>query len=151
MRVRGERGFTLFELLLTLGVTTLGLVGLLALHVSLARANDGASRGVEASEVGRATLESLRAQPTPDMMNTLVGNPLAVPPVDVVLPNVIGRGNMAYRRRVVVVVMPGAMTAVWRIRVEVGWTEEGAVQGSDGGRHDHLIAIELLRTREEAL
>jgi Tfp pilus assembly protein PilV len=151
VRVRGQRGFTLFELLLTLGVTTLGLVGLLALHVSLARANDGASRGIEASEVGRATLEGLRAQTTPDMMNTLVGSPLAVPPVDVTLANVVGRANMAYRRRVVIVALPGAATAVWRIRVEVGWTEEGAVQGSDGGRHDHLIAVELLRTREDAL
>jgi pilin/secretion family protein with methylation motif len=150
-RLRSQRGFTLFELLLTLGITTLALAGLIALHVSVVRANESAARNAEANEIGRATLEDLRAQTTPAMMNTLVGNPAAVPPVDVVRPPVVGRTNMSFRRRVLVTNVGGAMTALWRIRVEVGWTEDGAVQGSDGGRFDHLIAVELVRTREDAL
>ncbi len=147
----GQRGFTFFELLLTLAITTLAVAGLIALHVSLTRANEAASRGSEASEIGRATLEDLRAQTTPVMMTTLVGNPASVPPVDVVLAVATGRTNMQFRRRVLVSSVAGAMTALWRVRVEIGWTEEGAVFGSDGGRHDHLIAVELLRTREDAL
>ena len=43
-----QRGFTLIELLVTLAITTVGLIGLLTLHLSLARGNDGASRTAEA-------------------------------------------------------------------------------------------------------
>ena len=59
---RGQRGFTLLELLITLSVTTIGLVGLLSLHLSVSRGNDGASRSAEArawstSEVVRRAIE----------------------------------------------------------------------------------------------
>ena len=58
---KGQRGFTLLELLITLSVTTIGLIGLLSLHLSVTRGNDGASRSAEAQQIGAGILEGLRA------------------------------------------------------------------------------------------
>ena len=161
-RGRGEAGFTLLELLMTLGVTTIGLIGLLSLHLSLVRGNEGAGRAAEATQLAHATLESLRAaRSMPDMVELLTGNGTDAPPIDVawcrrdeanaVEATAMGRNGMTYRCRVVVVV-PGAATPnLWRIRVEIGWTDDGAAQGAEGGMLDHLIAVEVLRTYEEAL
>lgn len=163
-RARRERGFTLLELLMTLGVTTVGLLGLLSLHLSLVRGNDGASRAAEATQIGHTALESLRAaRNTEELATLLTGNPGAAPPFDVpwcrreanvVEATALGRGGMTYRCRVVVVVVPlpaGAPANLWRIRVEVGWTEDGAAQGAEDGRLDHLIAVEVIRSIEEQL
>ncbi|MGN6108008.1 MAG: type IV pilus modification PilV family protein [Kofleriaceae bacterium] len=148
---RARRGFTLLELLITLGVTTVGLVGLLSLHLSIARGNDGASRAAEATQVGHATLEELRSARIPDMMQQLVGNPTATPPVDLTLSTVAGRAGMTYRRRVVVTELTAASASLWKIRVEVEWTEDGAAEGANAGAFDHRIAVEVIRTVEEAL
>ena len=159
-RVGREGGFTLLELLMTLGVTTVGLVGLLSLHLSIARSNDGASRAAEAAQIGNAVLESLRAARTPDMMAMLTGNPNDPPPIDLpfcrrnagtIEATATGRNGMTYRCRVVVVELTPSSMILWRIRVEIGWTEDGAAQGAQGGALDHLIAVEVLRTKEEAL
>jgi prepilin-type N-terminal cleavage/methylation domain-containing protein len=158
-RGRHERGFTLLELLITLGLTTIGLLGLLSLHVSLVRGNDGASRAAEASQIGQAALESLRAARRGDELAMLLtGNAGGIPPLDVpwcrrgdnnaVEATVTGRGGMTYRCRVVVVPLTAVSDSLWRIRVEVGWTEDGAAQGAQGGVLDHLIAVEVIRSVE---
>ena len=147
---RGPRGFTLLELLITLSVTTIGLVGLLSLHLSIVRGNDGASRAAEAQQIGANEIEALRAQSSRDVMQTLTGNPDAVPPV-VVAPKVVqGRGGMSFTvtRSVTQV---GAAPSLWLIRVETSWTEDGGVLGTNGGQLDHKISLELIRTREEVL
>ena len=147
---RKQRGFTLLELLLTLTVTTIGLIGLLSLHLSIARGNDLASRSAEAASIGNATLEQLRSARIPDMMQLLTGSPTSTPPVNVPMPTASGR-NMTFRRQVKVTQLNNASTSLWLIRVEVGWTEDGAVQGADSGTLDHTIASEVVRTVEEAL
>ena len=137
---------------MTLAVTTVGLVGLMSLHLSIARGNDGASRFSEAAQVAETTLEQLRSQRLPDMMQTLTGSSTSVPPVDTTtLGTASGRAGMTYRRRVIVTEMSSVSTSLWKIRVEVGWTEDGAAQGALGGTLDHLIAVELIRTVEEGL
>jgi prepilin-type N-terminal cleavage/methylation domain-containing protein len=155
-----QRGFTLLELLVTLAVTTIGLVGLFSLHLSIARGNDGASRAAEATQVGNATIEQLRAARVTDMVTQLIGNPAGVPPIDVTsfssaiagsTGTVAGRGGMTYRRRVIVTALNAVSTSLWKIRVEVGWTEDGAAVGASGGLYDHLVAVEVIRTIEEAL
>lgn len=148
---RKQGGFTLLELLLTLTVTTIGLIGLLSLHLSIARGNDLATRSAEAASIGNATLEQLRAARIPDMMFQLTGNPAATPPVSTNLPTVVGRNLMTFRRHVVVTQLNNASTSLWLVRVEVGWTEDGAAQGADGGTLDHVIPSEVVRTVEEAL
>jgi hypothetical protein len=75
------------------------------------------------------------------------------PPIDTtVLGTVAGRNNVTYGRRVkVTAVTP----AIYRIRVEVTWTDDGAatnatVQGQ-AGLLDHSFATEILRNTIEAL
>jgi hypothetical protein len=38
-----------------------------------------------------------------------------------------------------------------RIRVDTTWTEDGAAAGANGGQLDHRIALEVIRTVQEAL
>jgi prepilin-type N-terminal cleavage/methylation domain-containing protein len=158
--IRAERGFTLLELLMTLGVTTIGLVGLLSLHLSLVRGNDGASRAAEATQIGHATLESLRSAHHRDMLELLTGDPLAERPIDVswcrrandvIETTTIGRNGMTYRCRVIVIALTAVSAGLSRIRVEIGWTDDGATPGAQGGLLDHLIAVEVIRTVEESL
>jgi prepilin-type N-terminal cleavage/methylation domain-containing protein len=148
---RKQGGFTLLELLLTLTVTTIGLVGLLSLHLSIARGNDLANRSAEAASIGNAALEQLRAARIPDMMQLLTGSPTGTPPVNKNFGTVVGRNGMTFRRQVKVTQLNNASTSLWLIRVEVGWTEDGATQGADSGMLDHTIASEVVRTVEEAL
>ncbi len=148
---RGARGFTLLELLITLSVTTIGLIGLLSLHLSIARGNDGASRSAEAEQITATALESLRALTISDMMRTLTGNAGASPPVTAAPYTVQGRGGMTYSVTRSVVALPGASADLWRIRVDTTWTEDGAASGANGGQLDHRIALEVIRTIEEAL
>jgi Tfp pilus assembly protein PilV len=137
---RGERGFTLLEVLMTLGVTTIGLIGLMALHFSVAQGNDAASRSADAAQVANSTLDSLRAMRRQAMVQQLTGNPFVLPPIDVTPPDQIVRG-MTFHRRVVVTV-PSA--DLWLVRVEVFWWEDGAPEVPLNG-FDHRIAVETLR------
>ena len=148
---RGRRGFTLLELLITLSVTTIGLIGLLALHLSIARGNDGASRSAEAQQVTVSALEQLRSQARPTLMQTLTGNSLASPPVTAAAYTVTGRNGMTFSVVRSVVALPAVSTSLWRIRVVTSWAEDGAALGSAGAPLNHSIALEVIRTLEEQL
>lgn len=149
--VRGaQRGFTLMELLITLSVTTIGLIGLLSLHLSIARGNDGASRSAEAQQIGATELEALRALSSSALMVALGASATSVPPVTAPVKTVTGRGNMTYRIDRSVTAVAGS-TSLWRIRVETRWTDDGAVAGTNGGQLDHMLPLEIVRTLEEAL
>jgi prepilin-type N-terminal cleavage/methylation domain-containing protein len=143
-RIR-QAGFTLIELLVTLSITTIGLVGLLGLHLSLERSNDEASRDADANAIGGRTLEGLRSARIPDML-TALGLPTgSVPPQTVTMSTMAGRSGMTYRRTAK---LAAITSTLWRVRVEIGWTEDGATAG---GTLDHTVATEVLRTTEEAL
>jgi prepilin-type N-terminal cleavage/methylation domain-containing protein len=141
----GQRGFTLLELLVTLTVTTIGLVGLLSLHVSLTRGNEITSRTQEGSTIANQTLENLRSQRPADMMTTLTGNPATVPPVTVTIGTAAGRNGLTYSRTVIVTAVTSTL---WKLRVTVSWTDDGAVAG---GKFDHAISAEIVRTTQETL
>ena len=151
MKRCGQRGFTLLELLITLSVTTIGLIGLLSLHLSVARGNDGAGRSAEAQQIGAGVLESLRAQRIPDMMQTLTGNPGASPPATGAVMNILGRGGMTFTVNRSVTALTSASNSLWRIRVVTSWTEDGGTALANGGQLDHFLALEVVRTVEEAL
>jgi prepilin-type N-terminal cleavage/methylation domain-containing protein len=150
-RLRGQRGFTLLELLITLSVTTIGLIGLLSLHLSIARGNDGASRESEAEQITVTALEQLRAQSIQDMMQTLAGNSLASPPATAAAYTRAGRAGMTYSVVRSVTALNGASPNLYRIRVVTSWTEDGAVAGANGGQLDHQLALEIIRTVEDSL
>jgi prepilin-type N-terminal cleavage/methylation domain-containing protein len=149
--VRGPRGFTLLELLITLSVTTIGLVGLLSLHLSIVRGNNGASRSAEAQQIAVSEIESLRAQRTDDMMITLTG--VATPPLPTVpkVRTVAGRSGMTFTVTTTVSAPPGLSGSLLKIRTVVSWTEDGGVVGANGGQLDHAIPLEIVRTSEEVL
>jgi prepilin-type N-terminal cleavage/methylation domain-containing protein len=150
-RRQSQRGFTLLELMLTLTVTTIGLIGLLSLHLSIARGNDAANRSAEASQIANGTIEQLRAARITDMLTELGLSAGSVPPQDLnPLDTVTGRGGMTFRRRVILTSL-SASTSLWLIRVEIGWTEDFAAQGAQGGILDHTVSAEVIRTVEEAL
>jgi hypothetical protein len=50
-----------------------------------------------------------------------------------------------------VTALTGASSNLWKIRVVTSWTEDGGVFGSNGGQLDHSLALEVIRTVEEAL
>jgi prepilin-type N-terminal cleavage/methylation domain-containing protein len=143
-----QRGFTLLELLVSIVITTIGLSGLLALHTAVARGNAGADRANEAMTIASQTLESLRAQRTDDMMVTLTGSSASVPPQTVSLSTSTGRNNVTYTRQVL---LTQASAYLWKVRVVVGWTDDGATAGTSGGIYDHSFALEVLRTVQEAM
>jgi prepilin-type N-terminal cleavage/methylation domain-containing protein len=149
--VKARRGFTLLELLITLSVTTIGLIGLLSLHLSIARGNDGASRAAEAEQITATNLESLHGMRLDKMMAALTGNPNAVPPVFAAPFTVQGRGGMTYTVSRSVITLASASNSLMRIRVDTTWTEDGAAAGTNGGQLDHRIALEVIRTVQEAL
>jgi prepilin-type N-terminal cleavage/methylation domain-containing protein len=148
---RDQGGFTLLELLITMAVTVIGLMGLMSLHLTTTRGNDIASRSGEGVTIAQQTLEDLRARAFKDMVEALTGNRNTALPIDVVLNVVQGRNGMSYRRRAIVQEMTTASTGLVRVRLEVSWTDDGAIQGSDNGVHDHVLALEVLRTRVEAM
>ena len=148
---RSERGFTLLELLITLSVTTIGLIGLLSLHLSVARGNDGASRSAEAQQIGAGILEGLRAQSATNMMTTLTGVSTSVPPVTAPVVTITGRAGMTFTVQRSVTALTGASSNLWKVRVVTSWTEDGATAGTNAGQLDHALALEVIRTVEEAL
>jgi prepilin-type N-terminal cleavage/methylation domain-containing protein len=147
-RRQRERGFTLLELLVTLVVTTIGLVGLLSLHVSLNRKNEQTGRADEAVVIANQTIEQLRSLSPTEMMSSLTGSPTSVPPVDVTTSTVAGRNGLTYSRAVAVT---SVTNGLWLVRVVVTWTDDGATPGADGGLYDHAMSMELLRTNKELL
>jgi prepilin-type N-terminal cleavage/methylation domain-containing protein len=148
---RAQRGFTLLELLITLSVTTIGLIGLLALHLSITRGNDGAGRAAEAEQIAVTALESLRAQSPATMMQTLTGNRNAVPPVAAAPYIVLGRNGLPYSVTRSVAAPNAASPSLWLIRVVTSWGEDGAAVGVLGDPLHHQIALEVIRAIEEQL
>ena len=141
-RAGGQRGFTLIELLITLSVTTIGLIGLLALHLSIARGNDGASRSAEAEQLAATAIEELRSMDITAMINSITAAPTQAKTGRNALPYTITRSST---------VLTSASSSLVRVRVVASWTEDGAVAGTTGGQLDHAIALEVIRTMEEKL
>lgn len=155
-----QRGFTLLELLITLGVTTIGLVGLLALHLGVVRGTEGASRVAEAQQIAAARLEALRAQRLGDLMQTLTGSPAVAIPTPPKVWTVAGRARRPYTVTATAEALPSP--GLMRIRVVTTWTEGGdtldatppvdrALDRARSRSRSHSLALEVIRTLEEAL
>jgi len=149
-RTRGQRGFTLLELLITLSVTTIGLVGLLALHQSVVRGNDGASRSAEAQQIGTNEIEALRAMRPGDMLKALTGNPTIPTSARTQSRVAPGRGGVPFTVTTTVAPLPGVSASLMLVRVVTSWAEGGGTLGQSGGQLDHSLALEIVRTLEEA-
>ena len=157
---RGQGGFTMVELLVTLAITTIGLAGLMALNVSTGHGNAAAGYAADAVIAAQDTMESLRSMSYGNMLTELTApgttlpenNPVAIPlPIDVTMPTVAGRAGMTYRRRVVVKELTQASANLALVHVEISYTDDGAVTGSDNGLHDHTLTVELIRSELETM
>jgi len=62
-----------------------------------------------------------------------------------------GRNGLTYTVTRSSTVLTAASPSLVRVRVVTGWTEDGAVAGTNGGQLDHAIALEVIRTMEEKL
>lgn len=135
------------ELLVTLAVTVIGLAGLVAIHGSGIKANRVSRESAGAIEVGERIMEDLRGIPADQIAPRF--DPDGTLPVDVQLGTVTG-GPVPYAVRLIAEEIP-ADTDLVRIRIEVNWTELGAAPGAEGGRYDHRIVLEMVRTKLEQL
>jgi prepilin-type N-terminal cleavage/methylation domain-containing protein len=142
----GQRGFTLIEILVTLAVTLIGLAGLMTLHHVISQGNSSAGRTTEASAVAESALEEVRQIPFATLESRF-----GVAPIDVELEEATGKGDHVYQRQLLVEPIDAVSPDLFRVRLEVSWTEDGAAAGSDNGAHDHTFVLETLRTRQEVL
>lgn len=147
-RGRRQAGFTLVELLVTMAITVIGLMGLMSLYVVTSRSNSLGAQSGEAVAVAERTLEEARAASVADLLAT---HGLATLPIDVNLNTVAGRAGTTFGRRLQVTELTAVSTNLVKIRVDISWTDSGATPGSQGGIFDHRISLELIRTASEAL
>jgi prepilin-type N-terminal cleavage/methylation domain-containing protein len=145
-RPAAERGFTLIEVLVTLAVTLIGLAGLMTLHHVVSDSTGSAGRMAEASAIAETALEEVR-QLAFNRLETEFG----APPIDVELEQAAGKGERIYDRRLVVDPLDEVSADLFRVRIEVTWTEDGATAGADDGAHDHRLVLETFRTRQEQM
>ena len=159
-RDSAQHGFTMIELLITLSLTVFGLIGLLALHKALAVATTNVTETTEGLGMAQKLLEELRSRERTAMYALLDAPPINVPTCaahtglerDCTYVPLDGpRGTRSYRRRVIVTPLSAVSDSLVRVRVEVGWSDGGFSEGEANGFHDHLIAIELIKTLEEVL
>lgn len=146
-----QRGFTLLELLITLSVTTIGLIGLLSLHLSVARGNDGASRPADAQQVAAGEIESLRAMRIGALATYMTGSGTLSVPTGVKVRTAVGRTNMTYTVSSQILPVTSTTSSLIKIRTMVTWTEDGGTFGANAGQLDHALSLEVIRTLEEAL
>jgi Tfp pilus assembly protein PilV len=131
-------------------VTVIGLAGLLSLHSTTIKGNQIASRSGEAATVAQRAMEELRAIPVqgPNSIETTYG---VLPIIDAAMDPVSGRAGMTYTRRVSVGELTSVSEDLVLMRVEVEWADDGADPATAPDNLKHVISLELIRTRQEAL
>ena len=135
------------ELLITLTITVIGMAGLLSLHFATLKGNQGASRFGEATAIAQESIEELRQMSIPQI-ETAFG---VLPITNAVMDTVAGRAGMTYSVFMSAVELTVASPDLVRLRIDVSWTDDGAVPGADNGIYDHTISLEVVITRQDAL
>lgn len=166
---RGERGFTITELLVALTVTVIGLAGLLSLHVATVRGNVAASRALEATSFAEESHEVLRSVPlgelelffaaatTTEQYYFWDSDDGADTPVRKLgKSTTLGRNNQQYLRVVRLFLPESTKPNLVRVTVEIVWNDELPVTLESTAKltaegADHRLRIETLRTKSEAL
>lgn len=147
-RRRGEGGFTLLELLITMAVTVIGLLGLMAMYVATAKGNEATARSSTAVTIAQETLEDLRSMSMETLVKSFGQTDL---PVDADLDTVAGRDGTTYNRHVTVDELPAISRDLVKLRVEVSWTEDNAEATADNGAYAHKVGLEIVRSTIEGL
>lgn len=137
----GERGFTMMELMVTLVISVFGLLGVLGMHATLSRGVSANDQTQEAIAFGSRTLETLRAMRVDDMVSSISSTATTPPLAQTSYATLAGRNGISYQADVAVTEVTGT-ASLWRLRVEVSWTEGG---------ESHRIPVEVLRTTRDSL
>jgi prepilin-type N-terminal cleavage/methylation domain-containing protein len=146
-RAPGQGGFTLLELLITMAVTVIGLLGLMAMYVATAKGNEATARSSAAVTVAQETLEELRSLSMEQLVATFGQNDL---PIDGNLDTVAGRDGTTYSRHVTVDELSAVSRDLVKLRVEVSWTEDNAA-GPGSEPYAHKVGLEIVRSTIEGL
>ena len=138
---RAEAGFTMMELLITLGVTVFGLMGILAAHRALTQGTSYSGQAQEAVAVGTQAMETLRSKRPEALAFEVTGGTATLPYSNATYTTVLGRNGVPYTVGVDVTSVTGSLL---KLRVAVSWTDD-----SDGSTR--TLPFELLRTSRESL
>lgn len=123
---RRERGFTILEVLVAMGIMAIGMVGILALQKTATEASGYARRATEAAVLAEDRIEQLRTEPLPTAASTNGA--------DVVNAAGIADSNGPFRRAWTIAFVGDLAT----ISVTVAWDE------NDG---EHAISFDTQRSR----
>lgn len=146
--MRGQGGFTLLELLVTMAVTVIGLLGLMAMYVATVKGNEATARSGAAVTIAQQTLEEMRSSSVAALKIRYGTSQLQT---GVALNTVAGRDGTTYNRLIQADSLTGAPDLV-KLRVEVTWTEDKNVAvGAASGAYDHHVGLEIIRTATEGL
>lgn len=159
-RERGQRGFSLIEILVAMTVTIICLAGLMSVYTTTVQGNSRAGRSVIASAVAQQTMEELRSLPVqppvagyqgPTLVSKVGGS---IPAVDFPLVDVTAQDGTIFKRTVTVeqLVLPSQpLSNLLRVRLVVAWADEGAAFDAADRRLRHRIVLESVRTRQDLL
>lgn len=148
-RARSEAGFTLIEVLVVLVITVIGLLGLMAMHNATLKGNRDSARAAEAISIAQRTMEELRTLAVNTGTDSITSRYGPLPLQDVQLDTVIGRAGITYRR--LFSAQQTAANTLVRVRVVISWSDSGDDPSVVDEQEKHDIALEMLRTMEEAL
>lgn len=150
-RAADQTGFTLVEVLIALTVTVVGLMGLLAMHTTTLKGNRDAGRAAEATAIAQQSMESVRALAIDGATNSITAKYGIVPFTDVPMDTVFGRAGVVFKPSLSVEELTSVSSDLVRIRVVVEWADGGNDPTSVPDANKHKAALELVRTRQEAL
>ncbi len=148
-----ERGFTMVELLVVMGVSLFGLAGLMSVYTSASRANNGVGHSTEAIDVAERTMEGFRSMSIADIEATVGYGPITTlgwGPVDHHEAQLPTRNGVIFRRRVSAI-ETAASAGLVRLQVDVSWSDNGDDPDTAPASTVHNISLEMIRTRAESL
>lgn len=164
----GQRGFTLIEILITVGLTMVALAGLMSLNVAITRGNQLASQTAEAIAMAKSVMEEIRSLPASEI-NTTNGA--------YVEPELRDGRNTSFVVRAtytpVTLAVGDPPNTTFRVRVSVAWLENAerlaaGAEASDilqfgpgstasgcdpsvGCENFHSVSLEVLRSVREGI
>jgi prepilin-type N-terminal cleavage/methylation domain-containing protein len=157
---RRERGFTMVELLVVMGVSLFGLAGLMSVYTSASRANSGVGHSTEAIDVCERTMEELRSMSIANIEAIPTYGPITAAgwgPVDHHAPlgspgtsQLEARNGVVFKRRVSAI-ETAASAGLVRIQVNVTWSDNSSDPDTAPASTVHNVSLEMIRTRAENL
>lgn len=133
-------------------VTVVGLMGLLAMHTTTIKGNRDAGRAAEAVAIAQQSIEEVRALAIDGPADNSIAVQYApVPFSDLPMNTVLGRAGVVFKPSLSVTALSAVSPDLIRIRVVVEWADGGDDPSSVPEANKHKVALELVRTRQEAL